>query len=231
MRLYWVRHGQMEIRAHQAPDLASVDRLFNQKEQGGLTELGQQQAEQVATHLKGQGLSAVYTSPLIRARETGEFTARAVGLDLRVSDLIAELKPGRLPQEAPLARTLGRVIQSERIPFGIKRSVVGATLTPLYLHAWWTGRTEDGESPESVRARLYRALDELRREHSPDARVALFSHGYLILLMSLELAAGRLARLAIWKKPYIPNGAITEIEVSAAGAPKLVRFASDEHLR
>ena len=95
----------------------------------------------------------------------------------------------------------------------------------------WKGRTTEGESPASVRARLYRALDELRQAHPPDARIALFSHGYLILLMSLELAAGRLARLSIWKKPYIPNGAITEIEVSAAGAPKLVRFASADHLR
>jgi len=185
---------------------------------------------QVAAHLSQKALSAVYASPLIRARETGEVTARAAGLDMRISDQIAELKPGRLPQDAPLVRALGRVMQSERVPFRLKRMTVGATLTPLYLHAWWRGRTLEGESPESVRARLYRTLDELRQAHPPDARVALFSHGYLILLMSLELAAGRLARMAIWKKPYIPNGAITELEVGAAGAPKLVRFASADHL-
>jgi len=231
MRLYWVRHGQMEIRAHQAPDLASVDRLFNQKEQGGLSDLGREQAAKVAAHLAKQGLTAAYASPLIRARETGEVTARAVGLDLHISELIAELKPGHLPENAPLVRMLGSVIKSERIPFRVKRMTVGAALTPLYLHAWSRGRTEDGESPENLRARMYRILDDLRREYPSDAKVVLFSHGYLILLMSLELAAGRLARLSIWKKPYIPNGAITEVELGTVGAPKLLRFASAEHLR
>jgi broad specificity phosphatase PhoE len=230
MRLYWVRHGQMEIRAHQTPDLERVDRLFNQKEEGGLTALGHAQAEAVARRLLREPLDAVYASPLVRARETAETTAAAAKLPVTLHEGIRELRPGSLPRERPTVRALDAVIQSRRIPFEWKQRVVGASLIPLYLHAWWRGNTVGGEAPDELRARLRAVLRELAHAHPEHARLALFSHGYLILLLSLQLAGGRLGRMKIWRRPYIPNGAITEVELSPSGQARLVRFAGADHL-
>jgi broad specificity phosphatase PhoE len=49
----------------------------------GLTDAGREQAARTARWLRGFGLSAVYSSPLARARETAEQIASASGLAVR----------------------------------------------------------------------------------------------------------------------------------------------------
>ncbi len=46
-----------------------------------LTEKGRQQAEVGATSLEGKGVSKIYASPLLRARETAEIVAKKLGFD------------------------------------------------------------------------------------------------------------------------------------------------------
>lgn len=56
----------------------------------GLTELGRRQAADTARWLGRQGLRALYSSPLRRARETAEPVSRGTGLPVRVDSRLRE---------------------------------------------------------------------------------------------------------------------------------------------
>jgi broad specificity phosphatase PhoE len=60
-----------------------------------LTERGREQARALATAVSDEGLRALYTSHLRRARETAEIVADVLALDLRVDERLAESHRGR----------------------------------------------------------------------------------------------------------------------------------------
>ena len=77
MRVYLVRHGQAEP--------GNPDDLRR------LTPRGREQARLLATHLGAEGASpdAVVSSPLLRARETADEVARALGVRAEVDERLA----------------------------------------------------------------------------------------------------------------------------------------------
>lgn len=228
MRLLWVRHGQMEGRAAERAGLDSINRLFNQEVEGSLTGRGRREAQAVAAHFSENPVHAVYSSPLLRARQTAEATAGALGHEVRVLKEIAEVRTGRLREDSPEARFVN-ALSGAPLPTGMRRFLLGGTLLPLYYRSWLAGRTEGGESPGDLRARLGGAFARLAAEHPSDAQIALFGHGYTILFMSLALVEG--SRLSALLRPYVPNGSITEIEMDGGGRLELVRYAATAHLR
>lgn len=56
----------------------------------GLTARGREQAALAGERLRGEGLRAVYASPLLRARQTGDAVAAACGLAVRVDARVTE---------------------------------------------------------------------------------------------------------------------------------------------
>lgn len=227
MRLLWVRHGQMAVRASTVRDPAVIDRFFSQEEEGHLSERGRRQAERVAERLRSEGIAAVYSSPLIRARETAEVTAEALGLEVRVTDAITELKTGSLA-EGSLASRWVHATAGAALPWRIKRPLLGASLIPIYFYAWRRGRTVGGETPEELRARVDALLRELEDGFDDDTAVALFAHGYLLVTLTHSLGLAGCTALA--RRPYIPNGGICEMELRS-GRLRLLRHADTRHLR
>jgi 2,3-bisphosphoglycerate-dependent phosphoglycerate mutase len=55
-----------------------------------LSELGHRQAAAAAAWLVGEEFDALYASPMLRARETADHIASAVGLEVQIEDGIAE---------------------------------------------------------------------------------------------------------------------------------------------
>jgi 2,3-bisphosphoglycerate-dependent phosphoglycerate mutase len=55
-----------------------------------LSERGREQAQELALAVAGEGVAAIWTSPLVRARETAEIVAEALGLVVRVDARLAE---------------------------------------------------------------------------------------------------------------------------------------------
>lgn len=230
MRLLFVRHAQTESRASEAADAAAIDRHFTQEAEGGLSPRGAREAQQVAARLRQENLAAIYSSPLVRARETAEIAADALGMELAIHDALTELRTGRL-REGSLAERWVSAMSSTRAPLGLapaQRALLGATLIPLYFHAWRSGATVGGERPRELAARIERLFASLEEAHPPDATVALVTHGYL--LVTLTRGLGARARLALARRPYIPNGAISEMELSS-GRLRLVRHADARHVR
>jgi broad specificity phosphatase PhoE len=76
MRIIFVRHGE--------PDY----------EHDCLTKTGRHQAAAVAERLSCEGITAIYSSPNGRARETAEYTARWLGLPVMILDYMHEVSWG-----------------------------------------------------------------------------------------------------------------------------------------
>ncbi|GGK61483.1 histidine phosphatase family protein [Nocardia camponoti] len=161
-RLYLLRHGQTAL---------SVDRRYSGRGNPPLTELGRQQADAAARHLKSKGdIAAVVTSPLDRAHTTAQAAASALNVPLRVLDGLTETDFG----------------QWEGLTFA-----EAAKRDPM-LHTEWLGNpavpAPDGESFDQVRARVEGVRRELLAEY-PGQNVVVVSHVTPIKTM-LQLALG-----------------------------------------
>jgi len=87
-RLYLLRHGE---------NPANLSKVFsNRLVDQPLTPKGVLQAEQTADYFAGQGLDAVYSSPLKRATQTGAIIARRLGLEATVLEAFREIDVGSL---------------------------------------------------------------------------------------------------------------------------------------
>lgn len=133
--LYLARHGTADgnvARRH----LGLLDEPLN--------EVGRAQARDLARRLRGTPLSAIWTSPLVRARETASILASALRLPLRVEDDLHEMTLG--PWEGLTEAEIAERFPSE--------------------HALWKAdpaalRLEGHETLEALRARVAGALERI----------------------------------------------------------------------
>ena len=88
LTLYLLRHGE---------SLANVKRVFAvSKEDLCLSEVGVDQVSGQADLLKSIGFGCIYTSPLLRARQTANILAQKLNLTVAVSDSLTEVNVGVL---------------------------------------------------------------------------------------------------------------------------------------
>ena len=69
--IYFVRHGKV---------YNPTDILYGRLPRFGLAEEGIQQIEQTATYLKQEAIDVLYSSPLLRAKQTAEIIQKRLGL-------------------------------------------------------------------------------------------------------------------------------------------------------
>ena len=70
------------------------DRRFQGQLDVELNDTGRAQARALATAAAGHDLAAIYTSPLVRARETAEIVGQALGLEPRLDERLKEVHVG-----------------------------------------------------------------------------------------------------------------------------------------
>jgi probable phosphoglycerate mutase len=151
MTLFLIRHGQTDwIAKGVAGRLPGVH----------LNDEGRLQAGRLAARLKALPITAVYSSPLERTRETAAPLAEALGLEVRPCDEAIELDFGgwqgaRIPELDADPRWRA---------FNTLRSMT---------------RAPDGELMPEVQTRIVAAIGRIRDAHR-DGVVALFSHGDVI---------------------------------------------------
>jgi broad specificity phosphatase PhoE len=80
------RHGETTYNAER--------RFQGHSPRAVLTERGREEARGLAEQAAGEGLVALYTSPLVRARETAAIVAERVGLEPVVDERFAETETG-----------------------------------------------------------------------------------------------------------------------------------------
>lgn len=157
MRLLLIRHGQTPSNVAGALDTAPPG--------AGLTRLGQAQAEAIPAALAGEELDGVYASPLIRTQLTATPLARALGLDVRVTEGLEEIAAGdfemRTDEESVRAyiETVAAWAEGDR-----GRAMPG------------------GRDGHEFFERYDAAIRAIAAAHRPDATVAAVSHGAAIRL-------------------------------------------------
>jgi len=153
-QLLLIRHGENEY--------TRTGKLAGWTPGVHLNEAGKKQAEALAERLKPAPITAIYSSPLERARETAKPLAKAKGLKVEIQAGLGEVRYGSWTGKSlkQLARTkLWRVVQQH----------------PSAMEF------PEGESLWNVQARVVEAIEQIARAH-PKELVAAFSHGDIIKL-------------------------------------------------
>ena len=138
-----------------------------------LTDVGRDQATRLADHWRASGthFDRIVCSSLVRARETAEIVAGALGVDLEVSDLWMEHDNGPLagltPEEA-----------NSRFP------------PPPFRSRWAPLTAAGGESVEAMHRRASAAIEALL--HGEGERLLVVAHGGILnAALRVLLGAGR----------------------------------------
>ncbi len=192
-----VRHGETP---------ANLEGVWHGSIDSPLTERGLVQAARVAGYLGDRhgDATAIYTSPLQRARLTAEAIGGALGLELRVEADLGEYDLG---------------------------SWEGKTYHELHHeHRLWHHMHEDpdyaphgGESPRQVAERFCGALRRIAGAHATE-RVIVVAHGGALSLALGALIDGDYRQ---WKR-VMDNCAVSELAVEPD--PELIRFNVTDHL-
>ena len=133
-----------------------------------LNELGRRQARELAAQL--DGLDALYSSDLARARETAEIVAERLGLEVRTDSRLRERS------------------------FGAWEGLTSAEIEDRFAEGhrrWQTGESfgaDDAEPFDVFAARIHAFLEDVLQQH-PGEEVLVISHGGSIRVIH-ALAAG-----------------------------------------
>src|SRR5262245_9921121 len=192
-----VRHGETS---------ANVDGIWHGSLDTPLTERGRSQAERVAEHLARTraDATALYASPLARARDTASPIAQRLGLAPRYEDDLREYDLG-----AWEGKSYAELVREHRIFERMRREP-----------DWQPG---GGESARQVAERLAARLAAIAAQHAGE-RVIVVTHGG-----ALTLGLGWLIdrELAAWRR-VMQNCAVSELVFGPE--PSLACFDEIAHL-
>ncbi len=153
MRIYLIRHGETDW---------NLQGRFQGREDIPLNETGIAQAKRCGAALATRHIRAVVTSPLIRARRTGEIIAQYLGIE--------------------------QVIVEEGITERDFSKVSG--MTPAEREAFYaSGQKNDTEPWEKLRERMFSSLKSYG-EQFPKDDIIMVSHGASINCVLAELSGG-----------------------------------------
>ncbi len=185
-RLLLIRHGET--------DWNSEGRYQGQSDVP-LNATGREQARHLAQALDGCALDTIYSSDLLRARETAEALARATGASLYLDPRLREVDLGEWEGQ------LFSCIQ-EKYPELLRQR----RENPLHF------APPGGETMVELRQRLLSAVREIAALH-PGASVALVSHGFALAVIKVSLNGQPVER--VWD--LVPGNAEMEwVEVGSA---------------
>ncbi len=142
------RHGETDWNSERRWQ-GHVDRPLN--------DTGRAQAAELAASLVETPIGAIYTSDLVRARETAEIVAANLGLPVIVDRELREVDVGEWSG-------LAHDEIAERFPEGFARWQEG-------LHGW-----DEGESYEAMRERVVAALLRIAARHAGET-ILVVAHG------------------------------------------------------
>lgn len=188
--LYLIRHCEA---------VANVKNIFQGQADGDVTEKGLLQLRQLEKRAGSLGITALYSSPLKRARLTAEAVARGAGInkdDIQIRHGLREIDAGEL----------------ELLPVPVMREKYPAE------YAMWVNDIANfsaprGESFADLYLRVAETIDDIVREN-PDKSVAVIGHGaalYTYLCRAHGCTAENISGQGFWSDN-------TGISIVTAGA-------------
>lgn len=180
-RIFLVRHGRTALNAQGR---------FRGRRDVPLDERGLVDAAEASRRLAGIALAAVYTSPLLRTRQTAEAVAATSGASVVVEPDLVDLDHGRWE-----GLTLEEAAALDPEAFERFRADPRAAEAP------------GGEPLDEVERRMVAALERIGARY-PGGACAAVSHEIPIRLAIAHLAG--VHGPAVWELP-VPTGSVTEL--------------------
>ncbi|HZN09945.1 MAG TPA: histidine phosphatase family protein [Pyrinomonadaceae bacterium] len=198
-----IRHGQSE---------GNAERRFGGHTATPLSPRGRKQAQATAQALKGDQLTAIYSSDLARAVETARPLARLTGLPIDTTEAFRERSVG-------VMEGLTFEDAAQRHP-----EEYAALLRRDFEHV-----LNGGESYRQLLDRARNKLDEVIEQHK-GGRIAVFSHTGTICIMALHLMGALDAPelKPVWISSA--NCGITRFELRADGFVRVLAVNDTRHL-
>lgn len=160
MKLYFIRHGESGANTRHI--------ISNRESPFPLTPRGRQQAETLAEKLRGLSIQTIFSSPVLRARETAAILSSALDVPYQVTEALREYDCGILEEKGDAESW-----EHHRRYF-----------EDWVLRRQYTRKPEGGECFLDIQDRFVPFLESLTRAHSHgDQDILLVSHGGLYLLM------------------------------------------------
>lgn len=182
MRLFLVRHGRTA---------SNVARVYAGRSDEPLDATGRAQAREAGERLRGEGVAALYSSPLRRARETAQIMAAALAAPVHVDDALTEMALG--PWEG---------LSEDEVARRFPREWAVWTTTPSRL------RLPGRETLDDVLRRVVPSLERIRLAHAGEA-VAVVSHHAPIRVAMIHQDGGDLDR---YRAASVANGVPVALE-------------------
>ncbi len=198
--LYLVRHGQ---------SVSNLENIFTGQSNTVLTDLGLRQAERTAEYLSRFPITCIYSSPLIRARQTAEVYADRVGLPIVESDDLKELNAGLW--EGHLYRDL---------------PVLFPETHRIWENHLGLARPDGGESIIELADRVYSAIDRILTENS-GKHIVVFTHATPVRVMGARWMGIPPERLE--QVPWNGNASVSIAEYGDDGSCRMVQYGYDAH--
>jgi alpha-ribazole phosphatase len=201
--LLLVRHGESEW---------NRSRQYAGQQDVPLSELGREQARRLGERLKGERLTAIYSSPLQRASETAGFIGRSLGLPVLIDPNLKEIHHGLWE-----GLTVSQVRKKYRSEYARWRSQPQTVVMP------------EGESLADVAARVRTFLDRVQTQ-AQGGRILVCSHDATLRVLLLEVLGLGLENYAKWQ---FENASVSEIRLHHADRVpfgRLVRLNENAHL-
>lgn len=202
-KLFLIRHGQ---------SAGNAEGRFGGHGPTPLSDLGQEQARLTAQRLANEGITAIYSSDLLRAVQTAEPLAKIVGLPINQTSAFRERNVGVLE---------GLTFDESRAEF--PRDYYALVNRNIH-HVITNG--------ESYRHLLRRATSQLRNivRDNPSGRIAVFSHTGALCFLTLHLmgAIHRSTRQTPWI--VTSNCGINRFEIRGPRNVRVLALNDTRHL-
>ncbi len=202
VQIFFVRHGQSE--GNLGGDCAPYD--------PPLTELGHAQAARTGLALSGHDITALYTSPMMRAMQTAKALHEVLGLPMLVRvDLAETYRPAW-----PVPPEPGEPVPKRGLTIAEARTMFCAAKYPEDIapdEAWWEVHVR--ERRDGAYSRAAGVLDRLRPCHKEDERIAVVTHGAfgsVLLSVALECPPADQNRFSQY------NCAVSLLEITQEGS-------------
>jgi broad specificity phosphatase PhoE len=179
MKIYAVRHGLTE---------SNKKGVLNRSGDEPLIEEGMKQIEELRDILPSD-IKAIYSSPLMRAKQTAEIINQRFQLPITYRDELKEVDWGTLR-----GKSFKDIEDEHGSEYGKER----------YAHLEFDLRPFGGEVAESLRERVHKIIDYIKEFHK-QGPILLVAHGGVLRMLEHDYNQKFISNM--------PNGLVVEIEV------------------
>lgn len=196
-----VRHGEN--------DWVKKHRLAGWIEGVRLNENGRQQAAAAAERLSALPLKAIYSSPVLRCRETAEFIATSQNLTMTILDDIGEVRYGKW--EGKKIKKLAKKKEWFTVQFYPSRM-----------------KFPGGEALREVQARGINGLEALAEQHDDKDIICVVSHADLIKLVLAHYLG---VHVDLFQRIIISPASVSILHLMPNGVVRVGRINDDGPLK